>query len=54
MSRRYNENFFKEIKQRNMDYESKKWHKAIKKLTRYTQKSDILNLEEGPIAEGTE
>ena len=33
-----------------MDREAKRFHASLKKLTRYTNKSTILNLEEGPIA----
>ena len=33
-----------------MNKEAKKWHRSLKKLTKYTATSTILNLEEGPIS----
>ena len=33
-----------------MNTEAKEWHKKVKKLTNYTKKSNILDLEKGPIS----
>ena len=33
-----------------MNKEAKKWHNSVKKLTRYTKPSNILDLNQGPIA----
>ena len=46
----YKETFWKEIGEKGMGKESKKWHKQLKKLTNYTKKSNILDLKKGPIA----
>ena len=33
-----------------MNKESKKWHDSLKKLTKYSKPSNILDLNQGPIA----
>ena len=33
-----------------MHKEAKKWHQSLKKLTRYSKPSNILDLNQGPIA----
>ena len=33
-----------------MNQNAKKWHNSLKKLTRYTKPSTILDLKQGPIA----
>ena len=46
----YNKTFWKDIGEQDMNQNAKKWHNALKKLTRYTKPSTILDLEQGPIA----
>ena len=36
MKDRYKDEFHEQINIKNMDHDAKKWHKAVKKLTKYT------------------
>ena len=46
----YNKTFWTEISNRDMNKEAKKWHNSVKKLTRYTKPSTIIDLTQGPVA----
>ena len=50
----YKKAFWEEIQSRNMNQYAKEWHKSIKKLTNYGSKSQILNLQNGPVAKRSE
>ena len=47
---RYEYVFWNEVSKRDMRKFTKEWHKSIKKLTRYDNKTGILNLQHGPVA----